>query len=58
MIIIKCDFCGEICGEERIKLEGYLGNRSGITLPDRFHKKDFCKAKCFEEWMNLPFAEE
>ena len=51
-IIYKCDFCGlESSSEPEVELYGITGTSGGILLPERFHKKQFCKPPCFWSWV-------
>lgn len=52
---ITCDNCEKQHPEgvtgSWIQLKGYNNTVSGILLPDHCRVKDFCTAKCFEEWL-------
>lgn len=48
------DNCGEkVEGTEpSVVLKGITGTSGGILLPERFHKKHFCKPECFWQWVH------
>ncbi len=54
MRFYKCDGCGkENQGEPLVALHGIASSKGGITLPEQFHRKDFCSTRCFWDWVTV-----
>ena len=54
MIKYFCEQCAKPCSKQNlITLKGYIGLQGGITLPEEYQEKHFCRPSCFEEWVEV-----